>query len=190
MNTSRHAIFFPLRPGKRISLKTRWKPGNPGVETPVSLSKLVGGTRPPGIWILNNWIIPCGKRLQQTTGRSTSFLMGKSTINLWPFSMSQTVGLPEGITGTSVKNGCLLPSTDQAQLTQRFPVVYWRWSARDDDAGDEFLHVHHHLQPQYTRALTESCAASWICWICWMWGVEQLNITGYLINTHFYLGTS
>ena len=30
--------------------------------------------------------------------------------------MSQTVGLPEGITGTSVNNGCLLPSTDQAQL--------------------------------------------------------------------------
>ena len=39
---------------------------------------------------------PSGKRTNITVERSTMLLMGKSTISTGPFSMSQTVSLPEG----------------------------------------------------------------------------------------------
>jgi hypothetical protein len=40
--------------------------------------------------------LPSGKRLLKTDGKITMLLMGKLTISTGPFSMSQTVCLPEG----------------------------------------------------------------------------------------------
>ena len=99
-------------------------------------------------------LVPSGKRLHSELERSTMLLMGKLSIEIWPFSSSQTV--------SHYQAGYLIHGDMASHNPQTLGISMWMYAQPEEEIDKRYSKVHSIQQPgQLLKALKNLFLNHW-----------------------------